>query len=275
MYIFIRNICFFVMKLVKINESQHKRLFEAYRNGFSLDNLAIIADSAFADENNSAAQINYCKKWLGEPDSRGSSRMVFTLSDSLVLKLAYGDNYQAGIEQNKIEYMVYQQMNTPLLPRIFYHDKKFTFLICEHVVPAKDIDFEQLLGLPFFENYKQQSRDIKSMSSKHGGDYEIGFDQYFDNIKPIGEKNIKTNVNLIMYYIESNYALDEHLFDVNIEQAIARTPWLEELKELVRKTKMTDLCKPNNFGMVNRDGKPMLVILDSGFNMEVWNKFYR
>jgi hypothetical protein len=36
-----------------------------------------------------------------------------------------------------------------------------------------------------------------------------------------------------------------------------------------------NLCKPDNFGMVNRDGKPMLVILDSGFNKEVWNKFYR
>ena len=42
------------MKLIKINESQQKRLFEAYREGFSFDELAVLVNDAFSDEEASA-----------------------------------------------------------------------------------------------------------------------------------------------------------------------------------------------------------------------------
>ena len=38
---------------------------------------------------------------------------------------------------------------------------------------------------------------------------------------------------------------------------------------------MTDLSQIENFGVVNRDGNPMIVVLDSGFNYDVYLKFYR
>jgi hypothetical protein len=113
---------FMAMKFIKINESQKNRLFEAYNEGFSLKNLSMIADTAFAmEQNDSDGQMRYCTHWLGYPDNLGSSRAVYTLSDSLVLKLAYGSKYQAGIEQNRVEFEVYQKLDTPLLPRILYH----------------------------------------------------------------------------------------------------------------------------------------------------------
>ena len=37
------------MKLIKINESQQKRLFEAYQEGFSFDHLSILGNDAFSD----------------------------------------------------------------------------------------------------------------------------------------------------------------------------------------------------------------------------------
>ena len=112
------------MKFIKINESQKNRLFEAYREGFSIENLSMIADTAFAmGQDESVMQMRYCTHWLGYPDNMGSSRAVYTLSDSLVLKLAYGNKYRAGITQNRVEFEVYQQLDTPLLPRILYHDK--------------------------------------------------------------------------------------------------------------------------------------------------------
>lgn len=38
---------------------------------------------------------------------------------------------------------------------------------------------------------------------------------------------------------------------------------------------MCDLDVINNFGIVNRDGKPFIVVIDSGFNQEIFNKYYK
>jgi hypothetical protein len=263
------------MKFIKINESQKDRLFEAYREGFSLENLSMMADTAFAmGEDDSNGQMRYCTHWLGYPDNMGSSRAVYTLSDSLVLKLAYGRKYKAGIEQNRVEFRTYQALDTPLVPRILYHDRNFTFLVCENVVPAKTIDFEKLLGIPFFNVYDQKSYDGKDSTSPNGGDYEIGFDKYFDNLKSKEDREYVINMNSIVSYLDTNYVMHNEYFDPKLEHAIRNNPWLTALRELVEKTSMTDLGQPNNYGIVNRDGKPMIVILDSGFNMDVYLKHY-
>ena len=262
------------MKVIKINESQKKRLFEGYREGFSLDVLSKIGSSNFYGEDNSTIQMQYCTQWLGYPDNMGSSRAVYTLSDSLVLKLAYGKKYRAGITQNRVEFQTYQALDTPLVPRILYHDENFTFLVCENVVPAKTIDFEKLLGIPFFQCYDQESYGGRDASSPNGGDYEIGFDEYFDNLVPKEKKSLYINMYNITAYLDENYVMDNWTFDEKMEQVINSNPWLTELRNLVEKTKMSDLGQPNNYGIVNRDGKPMLVILDSGFNMDVYLKHY-
>ena len=43
--------------------------------------------------------------------------------------------------------------------------------------------------------------------------------------------------------------------------------WLKGIKELVFKHKLTDLGI-KNFGIVNRDGHPLIVVLDSGVNFK-------
>jgi hypothetical protein len=263
------------MKLIKINESQEKRLFEAYKEGFSFDELTTIADSAFADEDNSVPQMAYCRKWLGEPTFMGSSRCVFTLSDNIVLKLAYGKKYQAGIAQNEMEYLVHNQFKSPLWAKIYDHDKNFTYLVCENVIPAEPVDFEKILGMPFYERYMQNSEKHKDGNSKYNGDYTVGYNKYFDNIRGNNEEVQGVYVYQIMCYLEANYVLDENCFSLAIEDAIYNSEWLRNLRDLIRETKIADLCQPSNFGVVNRDGKPMLVIIDGGMNMSVWNKFYR
>jgi len=266
------------MKFIKINESQKNRLFEAYNEGFSLKNLSMIADTAFAmEQNDSDGQMRYCTHWLGYPDNLGSSRAVYTLSDSLVLKLAYGSKYQAGIEQNRVEFQVYQQLDTPLLPRILYHDKNFTYLVCENVVPARPEDFEQYLGIPFYGFYTQNSRQYADIASPNKGDMEIGYNKYFPNIKKPFERadDSEFTVMNIIFYLESTYSLDEGGYNRNIENIVNNNPWLKSLKELMLKTSMTDLSQIANFGIVNRDGKPTIVVLDSGFNNNVFMNYYR
>ena len=265
------------MKFIKINESQKKRLFEAYQEGFSFKELEAIADNAIANgEDDSELQMRYCSKWLSYPDSMGSSRAVYTLSDNRVLKLAYGTMNQAGMEQNRVEYAVYKKVNSPLLPRILYHDKNFTFLVSENVVPARPEDFEQYIGLPFYGFYTQNSQKEIDITSPNKGDAEIGYNKYFNNIKKPLERSNDSELTVmnILYYLESAYSLDEGGYNRKIEDAIRNNPWLKSLRELIIKTSMTDLGQIANFGVVNRDGKPMIVILDSGFNHNVYTKFY-
>lgn len=263
------------MKTIKINESQKKRLFEAYQEGFSLEKLSMIGDVGFADDNCSVPQMRYCTQWLGYPDSMGSSRAVYTLTDNFVLKLAYGHKFQAGKEQNRIESEIFKMVDSPLLPRIVYWDDNYTFLVSENVVPATFVDFEKFLGIPFWSNYVQKSTDIKDPNSSHNGDYEVGYDKYFKNIKSREEAEYNLNANNLMVYIMNKYSIGYDEEEPKFDEFIAQNEWFTELVKLVQKTKMTDLSSIDNFGIVNRDGKPMIVILDSGFNINVYNRFYR
>ena len=276
MYIFIRNICFFVMKLVKINESQHKRLFEGYREGFSFEELSIIADSAFADEDNSLPQFEYCRKWLGEPVSMGSSRCIFMLSDNVVLKLAYGGRYKAGIDQNKHEYLLFNQVKSPLFVRIYDSDKNFTYLVCENVIPCEPVDFEKIIGIPFYREYHQKTYPQVDRYSYNYGHTTVGYDKYFGkNLRRFGENVKGYCLHDIMAYIEANYVLHEDCFNMEIEKMILHNKWLKEFRELIRKTEVGDFCKHDNFGIVNRDGKMNIVVLDAGMTMDVWYKHYK
>lgn len=265
------------MKLIKINESQQKRLFEAYREGFSFDELTAIADSAFADEDNSVPQMAYCRKWLGQPVSMGSSRCVFTLSDNIILKLAYGRKYQAGIDQNMMEYEMFERTHSPLLARVYDADKNFTYLVCENVVPATYEDFEMILGIPFYSHYYQNSTQKEDLDSIHGGDRKVGFNKYFgDKIKE-PEEGYEGDASLteIFSYIESVEVSYEDYYNRMIENIIENNDWLREFRKLVRECKFGDFAMSvANFGIVNRNGQPNIVILDPGLTVGVWKKHY-
>ena len=262
------------MKVIKINESQRRRLFETYSEGFSFETLTMIADSAFAQEDNSVPQMRYCTKWLGYPDSMGSSRAVYTLNDNMVLKLAYGKMYFAGIDQNRAEYELFQKVDSPLITRIFYHDKNFTYLVSESVLPCTKEDFEKILGIPFYHTYYQNTVKRTDGLSPNKGDIEVGYNKYFDNIK---EPRADSEISMydILGYIEANYVLDKPYVDRRLDKAISSSQWLIEFVKLIQDTKMSDFCQLENFGIVNRDGKPMIVVLDSGLNLDVWEKNYK
>jgi len=254
-------------KTIKIKESQQKRLFEAYREGFSFNTLSAIVGEE--------KQYKYCVKWLGEPDAFGSSRCVFTLNDNYVLKLAYKER-SAGIAQNRTEYNVFKETNSPLLAKILYHDEKFTYLISENVLPATFEDFEQIFGMSYNGCYYQHSKKEPIYPSKEG-DVKIGFNDYFKNLKDYNSKNDDDNecpVIDIINYIVDRYVSNEFGRIQYYENYISNNIWLKELKELVIKTKMSDLSL-NNFGIVNRDGKPMIVIIDSGLNHEIFDRYYK
>ena len=279
-------------KIVKINESQKRRLFEAYSDGFSFDELTELGKQSLEGINCSPSQIRYCTKYLGASVGEGSSRMVYTLSDNMILKLAYGHMYQAGIEQNKLEWKLFREAQSSLLPRIYGVDDNFTYLICESVNPADYTDFEKILGIPYMETYVQHSEKIQMTMGKEG-DSKVGYDKYFDNLKGIREKYNGYCAKTILDYITYRYALfpgaKEEELEKNMEKnnryakrinikelewVVEKSDWFSEIKRLSKKFGLYDFGI-TNFGIVNRYGTPKIVILDSGFNPNISKKYYR
>jgi hypothetical protein len=249
------------MKIVKINESQRKRLFEKYDEDFSFETLSVVGRGQFAGEDHTDRQIEYCKKYLGDPIDIGSSRVVFQLDDNFVIKLSI--NYD-GFMQNEREYKVYLAANSELFTKVLYCADDYSYIVSEYALPATPSDIEKILGIPYSDVYQQRTKNKKDMFSKNGGDIEIGFDKYFDNLKPYGQESEVSFVGLIKYL--SNKISDKKL--VRKYNAIIKSnPWFRKFIDLVNNYKLDvyDLLI-GNLGMVNRNGKPMIVILDSGLN---------
>jgi hypothetical protein len=246
------------MKTIKINESQKRRLFETYTEGFSFETLSVIGRGQFSDDENSEAQYQYCVKYLGEPLSEGSSRYVFQLDDNFVLKLAYG--YE-GFMQNENEIKSFEQIDSKLLTRIIYYDDYCSFIVSEQVLPAQEEDFEKIIGIPYYDRYIQQSTSRKDTSSPNGGDITVGFDKYFNNIIPRGTEEKYCVYDILCYIQYSREVREEY------ERIIKNNWWFSEIRRLVNNYKIHDLYM-GNFGITYRNNEPILVILDSGISGE-------
>lgn len=270
------------MKIV-LHENQLLPIREAFQNSFSFETLSSIGLNA-SIENGNKMRYDYCIKHLGNPVGEGTSRAVFTLSDNYVLKLAFTNpsaimtSMAAGIEQNKREYNTYKEINSPLLPKIIYCDRNYFYIVCESVIPAEEIDFEKFLGIPFSRKWKQKSIKEPIYDKETGkikkGDKTIGFNKYFNNLKNYNETYLGETVYDILNYIDTNYIQDEPIYDRNIENTIRNSEWLTELVSFIKTTGTSDFCDVENFGIVNRDGKPMIVLLDTGLDLDVWEDIF-
>ena len=255
------------MKLIKINESQRRRLFEANIDNFSFGTLSVLGRGQFADEDHTDEQIEYCYQHLGEPIDEGSSRIVFQLNDNFVIKLAMGYD---GFMQNEREYKLSKAIDSELLTKVIYCSDDYSYIVAEYAIPATYEDFEKILGIPYSDVYHQKTMKKIDPNSENGGDVEVGFDKYFDNIKPY---RMKADVSFyeILYYMAGYKSEHYHPYNPDLadkyEDIIQHTPWLAEIRKLIKNNKLDpfDLLM-SNLGIVNRDGNPTIVILDSGLN---------
>lgn len=71
-------------------------------------------------------------KYLGE----GSSRKVFDLNNGYVVKIAKN---MAGVEQNRIEYMISEDDNSNLLAKVVQASNNYDFIIMRRARKVKDI----------------------------------------------------------------------------------------------------------------------------------------
>ena len=216
------------MKLSKLvlNESI---LTEAADDSFSLQELSSIKSFN--------KRLQYCKMHLGPSIGKGSSRMVFQLDDEKCLKLAMN---QKGIAQNDAEYDWYCD-KLAIFPKLYDCDQDMSWIVSEYVLPAKEQDFVECLGM----TWKDFNRFISTA--------------FYEN-KPEYRKRIFMPMSSEQYWklVEENEdlnAFNDYIGNYNVP--------------------IGDFTMIQNYGMALRNGEPTIVMLDHGLNDEILNQYYK
>lgn len=223
------------MKKIIINEKQEKFLI----NEAMKQGFSIDTLYSLPSFN---TKIKYCKEMLGNPIGKGSSRMVFQIDDETVLKLAINAK---GIAQNEQEGQKdWYLENLGITPKVYHNYNKeddYTFIVSEYVLPAKKRDFKECLGIDFgtFVSFLVTSHNNHCSRNQHLSMPTLSNETYVDLL----ENNEDLN------------AFDEYIGNYN--------------------PMIGDFLRISNLGMVYRNGKPQIVILDNGINKEIYDKFYR
>ncbi len=182
-------------------------------------------------------RVQYCRDNLGREIGRGSSRVVFQLDDEKVLKLAFKN---AGVEQNCEEERAY---GNDIFPKVFGSAEDDSWLISEFVLPAKKDDFVKCFGMTFEEFC----------------DFIRACGKYRYNGERMKYVHVDMSEEEYVQLIENNYDLAD--FD----------DYIGNYGDIV----CFDMVRLKNYGLANRDGEAHIVLLDSGFTEEVWERFYK
>ena len=235
------------MKKIIITEKQYKFLIgEAAMDGFNPYDIT--------RQYNIGDKYEYCCKYLGEPIGEGSSRSVFQIDDDRVLKLSIDD--PNGKRQNKLEWdVIAGKRQSDLFPKGFYAAKNYSWIIVEYVIPlltdgedeeSAKKSFLKLSGVPF-DTFCDFAEFVTILQKNDSDDDDIEYDDEYYS-----------------YYEEK------------VDMLKKQYPYLNKMADYMNYYHITegDLTKLEHYGMVNRDGKTLLVLLDFGLNYDIWKEFY-
>lgn len=143
---------------------------------------------------------------------------------------------EKGIAQNEVEYDKYAE-TYDVTPALFECDNDSKWIVTEYVLPAKAQDFKECLGIDFrtFQNF--------------------------------------------VICANNCYARRPSSTDMSDEQfceLVDNNEWLDNLYHYMSDYQVPcgDILKLANLGMVMRHGEPQIVILDSGLNQDVYERYY-
>lgn len=217
-----------------VNMSDVSELNEAAMPEFNLQTLSSIKSFA--------GKLKYCKQMLGPSFGSGSSRIIFEIDDNKVLKLAKN---QKGLAQNEFEEDT--SRNSSAVVEVFDCADDYSWLVEENCVPAKEKDFEQIIGIPF-ETYCDLVR------------WNYNSYTYPFRHLPLYTMSAQEAQKLT----EQLYEQDEYNF-------------VHQVMDLMGNYQLPcgDLTRISTYGMVNRDGTPEIIVLDSGLSEEILDTYYR
>lgn len=183
-------------------------------------------------------KFEYCCEHLGKPIGEGNSRAVFQINDDRVLKLAIDESGEA---QNRVEAgdEIYKdELN--IFPIMYNYDKEcYTWVISEYVLPMEKEDVVKIFGIndvEFFHIIQALDRLVDKEKTGDISEREVGSIEYYSRCHPFFAGFVKC-------------LRDEILL-------------------------AGDLSNLDNFGITQRNGELIPVILDSGINMDVYKKYY-
>lgn len=204
----------------------YKKIIEArYPEGFNMDTLKQLG--SFREK------IMYISTFL-EKEGTGSSRVVFRVDDSTVLKVARN---QAGLSQNKAESNPGLQKYS-IVAKVLDTDHGGVFLEMEKADQVTSSIFEDVLF------------PMRSF-------FAYLFNKQADRSKEYGYREPIPS---------------------NIENYFNRHPWVQEFLDLAFTYDYdipADFVKYNSYGLVKRNGRPFIVLIDYGFNRETYNNHYK
>lgn len=242
------------MKTIIINEKQFRGLVDEEFEYFSLAKLNSIE--------NQRERVDYCLKTLGEPLGKGVGRIVFPIGDDEVLKLALP--FSQGVEQNRNEWEVYEELKDKfsLFTKVYQHADDFYWIVTERVIPFHPKDSEIALGIPYTDcDFLKRLHNIEMGSDDASYAKYNKKEQYlFGDFQP----SLVSFIDWCADSVNSFFLDDDEKNDAYFE-LIKKEPWCKEFYQFMHYTDGETDIYDANLGLAMRNGKPWIVILDSGF----------
>jgi hypothetical protein len=204
-------------------------LQEDYPSNFDLEE--------FSKLNSFNKRIQYCQERLKRISS-GSSRIVYMVDDTKVLKIARN---KKGLAQNEIEidYSNYYDLKD-ITAQVFAYDQNNLWVEMELAKKVTPAIFERVVGFTF-------------------ADYCAGLRKHHDEINPKRgswfSSDVSKEVYEAMWEDEFTYEMLSFIGGYDIP--------------------VGDLCKLNTYGLVKRNGEDTIVMIDYGLNNDVWQDYYK
>jgi tRNA nucleotidyltransferase/poly(A) polymerase len=182
-----------------------------------------------------AGRIEAARQYLGKPIGSGSGRMVFSIDDDKVLKLAKNAK---GIAQNETEANTgYYHDTQHIVTKVIDSPDDNTWLISEKGKKVNEKRIIQLTGIPSLYDLHSYLRNFVSSNNGRGNT----FGQSKETIEALND---------------NEFAQDLQNFVADYSQSAG------------------DMGRASSYGEVLRDGQPSIVLTDYGLNDEVYNTYY-
>ena len=218
----------------RLSESLTHKLIETYLEEDYPTNFDLGEFSKLTSFNK---RREYCKDRL-KRIAAGSSRIVYLVDDTKVLKLAFN---KKGLAQNDIEatHSNYHDMKD-ITAQVFAHDENNLWIEMELAKKVTPQIFERVVGFSF-------------------KDYCIALNNYALDVNPQRYRFLRKEPmtqEIIDAMWENEFIYDMFTFMGGYDAPVG------------------DLMKMDSYGLVNRNGKDTIVMIDYGITNDVWDEYY-
>lgn len=178
-------------------------------------------------------RINYCQEHL-QRISSGSSRIVYKIDDTKVLKLSKN---KKGLAQTETEInWGNDSYFGSILAEVFHYSEDNLWVEMELARKVTKNDFIRIVGVPIFEVWKYLT-DIYAQNNRKKSHYKLS--------------------------PEIKEQLDENEFVQDLTEFM-----------LQMGAQAGDFGRLNSYGLVKRDGHESIVLIDYGLTGEIYDNYY-